>query len=377
MAEVEPIPSAQPAVDAPTEIEGDDAAVTTPQFDPQQPSGQPFRPPTFSFYGYPPEHPPNQDPNVPPATGEQIIYPPTIYPYIQVPSGYMPVSMAGMPIPGVLLKPRRKQVKIACTNCATACKRCDETRPCERCIKYGMSESCRDGIRKERERGVLRGRYNKKKRQEEREPEAVQSNSNNEWTPPTDALSFPGGPAPPGSFPPPEGYYPAFYPIPPSHGPGTQSGQEDDNTSPDASTAETPHAPDEPLSFPPPPHAQYAYPPLPPGSYPPFGFPYPVPPNQHPLPQQQSEHEDPVETTREKLDDGPKEVDEGEEVASVPRKKQGSRPSDAKRRGKKPGGSKRKSTRHAQQVPGGHIDTHVNEMITDQDIVGRSEDPVI
>ena len=78
-------------------------------------------------------------------------------------------------------RPKRKQVKMAvrhlriletsrddrnylfqCTNCATACKRCNESRPCERCIKYGIQESCVDGVRKERQKGIKRGPYKRK-----------------------------------------------------------------------------------------------------------------------------------------------------------------------------------------------------------------------
>ena len=49
-----------------------------------------------------------------------------------------------------------------CTNCAAACKRCDEGRPCERCCKYGISDSCQDGVRKERKKGIKRGPYKRK-----------------------------------------------------------------------------------------------------------------------------------------------------------------------------------------------------------------------
>ena len=49
-----------------------------------------------------------------------------------------------------------------CTNCAVACKRCDEARPCERCIKYGLANQCQDGVRKERKKGVKRGPYKRK-----------------------------------------------------------------------------------------------------------------------------------------------------------------------------------------------------------------------
>lgn len=45
---------------------------------------------------------------------------------------------------------KRKQVKNACVNCQKACKKCDEGRPCQRCIKYGLEASCRDSERKER-----------------------------------------------------------------------------------------------------------------------------------------------------------------------------------------------------------------------------------
>ncbi len=51
-----------------------------------------------------------------------------------------------------------------CTNCASACKRCDEARPCERCVKYGLAETCIDGVRKERKKGIKRGPYKRKNR---------------------------------------------------------------------------------------------------------------------------------------------------------------------------------------------------------------------
>jgi hypothetical protein len=50
-------------------------------------------------------------------------------------------------------RPKRKQVKNACSACQRACKRCDVGRPCERCVKYGMGDSCRDSLRKERKKG--------------------------------------------------------------------------------------------------------------------------------------------------------------------------------------------------------------------------------
>ena len=60
-------------------------------------------------------------------------------------------------------KPKRKQVKNACTNCQTACKRCDDERPCGRCVKYSLGESCINSARKERKKGVKRGPYKKRK----------------------------------------------------------------------------------------------------------------------------------------------------------------------------------------------------------------------
>ncbi|KAJ1309544.1 hypothetical protein OPQ81_006317 [Rhizoctonia solani] len=59
-------------------------------------------------------------------------------------------------------RPKRKQVKNACSACQRACKRCDVGRPCERCIKYGMAETCRDSQRKERKKGIKRGPYKKR-----------------------------------------------------------------------------------------------------------------------------------------------------------------------------------------------------------------------
>lgn len=47
---------------------------------------------------------------------------------------------------------KRKQVKNACVNCQKACKKCDDERPCSRCLKYNLEDSCRDSLRKERNR---------------------------------------------------------------------------------------------------------------------------------------------------------------------------------------------------------------------------------
>ncbi|KAG8787790.1 hypothetical protein FRC15_007730 [Serendipita sp. 397] len=76
---------------------------------------------------------------------------------------------AGMVASGMKLK--RKQVKNACTNCQKACKKCDDERPCGRCVKYGISDDCSDSVRKERRKGIKRGSY-KKKSGEELDPAA-------------------------------------------------------------------------------------------------------------------------------------------------------------------------------------------------------------
>ena len=56
-------------------------------------------------------------------------------------------------------RPKRKQVKNACINCQKACKKCDQGRPCQRCIKYGLTETCKDSLRKNRRTGAKRGPY--------------------------------------------------------------------------------------------------------------------------------------------------------------------------------------------------------------------------
>ncbi|KAJ3328576.1 hypothetical protein HDU76_009710 [Blyttiomyces sp. JEL0837] len=55
---------------------------------------------------------------------------------------------------------RRAQVKIACTHCKRACKKCDERRPCGRCIRLNLPD-CSDAPRKERKKGFKRGPYQK------------------------------------------------------------------------------------------------------------------------------------------------------------------------------------------------------------------------
>ncbi|KAH9849231.1 hypothetical protein C2E23DRAFT_395020 [Lenzites betulinus] len=48
----------------------------------------------------------------------------------------------GVP-PAESAPPRRTRgVKVACTHCRRSNKRCDEGRPCQRCVKCGMADSC-------------------------------------------------------------------------------------------------------------------------------------------------------------------------------------------------------------------------------------------
>ncbi|KAI9321241.1 hypothetical protein BX666DRAFT_952773 [Dichotomocladium elegans] len=59
-------------------------------------------------------------------------------------------------------RPKRRQVKNACVNCQKACKKCDDGRPCQRCIKLGLTATCTNSPRKERKKGVKRGPYKKR-----------------------------------------------------------------------------------------------------------------------------------------------------------------------------------------------------------------------
>ncbi|EIE78958.1 hypothetical protein RO3G_03663 [Rhizopus delemar RA 99-880] len=65
--------------------------------------------------------------------------------------------------------PKRKQVKNACTNCQKACKKCDDARPCPRCIKYGIADTCVNSVRKERKKGIKRGPYKRRQKTEDKQ----------------------------------------------------------------------------------------------------------------------------------------------------------------------------------------------------------------
>ncbi|ORX70361.1 hypothetical protein DL89DRAFT_267584 [Linderina pennispora] len=78
---------------------------------------------------------------------------------------------------------KREQVKNACVNCQKACKKCDSGRPCQRCIKYNLVDTCVDSVRKQRRKGIKRGPYKKRKK----ESDQVSSQSTPQPTPPQSA----------------------------------------------------------------------------------------------------------------------------------------------------------------------------------------------
>lgn len=56
-----------------------------------------------------------------------------------------------------VISQKREQVKRACNNCRKACKKCDSGRPCFRCIKFRIQDTCADsGRRRRHNRSMLR-----------------------------------------------------------------------------------------------------------------------------------------------------------------------------------------------------------------------------
>ncbi|KAH7928564.1 hypothetical protein BV22DRAFT_191619 [Leucogyrophana mollusca] len=252
---------------------------------PYPPTMAPYPQPYGASYppGYPVYYPPPPDANhtdtangAPPGPPYMIPFAPApgmMYPYASPPAGQgYQYSQQGGPGSANGLRPKRKQVKMACTNCANACKRCDEARPCERCIKYGIPDTCVDGVRKERQKGIKRGPY-KRKGKTSTEP------SYGEWQPNGSSQSPPAAPAPPPMhtmphFPPPEGYYPYFYP-PPGFMPPGHEGQPGTEGSPNGNGQAPAMVPYYPV---PPPPGYFPH-------YSPNGHPvaYPPPPNGAPM----------------------------------------------------------------------------------------------
>ncbi|KAH9897760.1 hypothetical protein C8Q73DRAFT_370825 [Cubamyces lactineus] len=51
-----------------------------------------------------------------------------------------------------IVQRKTRGVKIACTNCRRVSKRCDEARPCTRCLSHGMAHTCANASPKPRRR---------------------------------------------------------------------------------------------------------------------------------------------------------------------------------------------------------------------------------
>ncbi|KAH9054838.1 hypothetical protein EDB87DRAFT_1644965 [Lactarius vividus] len=196
---------------------------------PQYPfPGAPYPPPpgAYTWY-YPPPADPNGDPNAPPP-GSYVMFPPPgiMYGYPPPPAPPQGYGQFPAPAPPAVTRAKRKQVKMACTNCAAACKRCDDSRPCLRCQKYGLVDSCRDGVRKARKVGTKRGPYKRKNKLPAPETPPYPGfppNGEGSWpAPPDQANGVPPGapPAMPTQYLPPEGYWPyPYYPPPPGYVP--------------------------------------------------------------------------------------------------------------------------------------------------------------
>lgn len=134
----------------------------------------------------------------PAGLGVSLPYPPmSVFPY-----GNMSPTSSAVP------RPKRTQCKNACTNCQKACKKCDDNRPCQRCIRYGSTDSCVDSKRKERKKGVKRGPY--KKRDGKGLAADIDNDDNSRST------QGPAPPPPPIPFMGPVGYPPMWGHIPPA-----------------------------------------------------------------------------------------------------------------------------------------------------------------
>ncbi|KAK7033041.1 Zn(2)-C6 fungal-type domain-containing protein [Favolaschia claudopus] len=87
---------------------------------------------------------------------------------------------------------KRFQVKIACSRCQKSCKKCDQARPCLRCVKYGYGpEECVDSQRKARKKGTKRGPYKKRRKGDsiERSDDRPQEIEFDGWSPLSEACS--------------------------------------------------------------------------------------------------------------------------------------------------------------------------------------------
>ncbi|KAI0003301.1 hypothetical protein BJV74DRAFT_728688, partial [Russula compacta] len=143
-------------------------------------------------------------------------------PYSGLPMHMYPFAAGVVGASQPQIRSKRRQVKNACTNCQKACKKCDDARPCLRCVKYGIGEECVDSQRKERKKGIKRGPY--KKRDGKSEPFLSVSLLISTSV----GMSIPGmptaGSTPPAAFMSPMGYplpiYGQYPPLSAVHKPG-------------------------------------------------------------------------------------------------------------------------------------------------------------
>ncbi|KAJ7043358.1 hypothetical protein C8F04DRAFT_1074503 [Mycena alexandri] len=114
------------------------------------------------------------------------------------------------------VRAKRMQVKNACTKCQKACKKCDQARPCLRCVRYGYGvEECLNSQRKERRKGAKRGPYKKRNGKGKHIAHSDEAEPESESSPPSGSPS-----TEPGADSVPVGYTPTLYtqyPLLPSH----------------------------------------------------------------------------------------------------------------------------------------------------------------
>ncbi|KAI0303439.1 hypothetical protein B0F90DRAFT_1816246 [Multifurca ochricompacta] len=152
-------------------------------------------------------------------------------PYTGLPMHMYPFASGVVSTSQPQIRSKRRQVKNACTNCQKACKKCDDARPCLRCVKYGIGEECVDSQRKERKKGIKRGPYKKRDGKSELFlgiSFSYRHTLPDPAPPPPMGMSLPGVPTvgtpPATSFMGPIGYplpiYGQYPPIPAVHKPG-------------------------------------------------------------------------------------------------------------------------------------------------------------
>lgn len=66
---------------------------------------------------------------------------------------------------------KRKQVKKACQHCRRSHTSCEDKRPCKRCIKLGLEDTCVDAVTKKRGRKRIRDSAGTKKQRKKKKTE--------------------------------------------------------------------------------------------------------------------------------------------------------------------------------------------------------------